>query len=46
MTYNNYDSHSSLVHYSPTSKYSIGYKFEYWQNKEYFLNSINLNYLS
>ena len=45
MTYNNYDSHSSLVHYSPTSKYSIGYKSEYWQNKEYFLNSINLNYL-
>ena len=45
MTYNNYDSHSSIVHYSPTSKYSVGYKFEYWQSKEYFLNSVNLNYL-
>ena len=45
MNYNNYDSHSILMHYSPTSKYSIGYKSEYWQNKEYFLNSINLNYL-
>ncbi len=45
MTYNNYDSHSSIVHYSPTSKYSFGYKLEYWQSKEYFLNSVNLNYL-
>ena len=45
MTYNNYDSHSTLIHYSPTSKYSIGFKSEYWQNKEYFLNSFNLNYL-
>jgi len=45
MTYNNYDSNSVLLHYSPTSKYSIGYKSEYWQQKEYFLNSINLNYL-
>lgn len=45
ITYNNYDSHSTLFHYSPTSKYSIGLKSEYWQKKEYFLNSINLNYL-
>ena len=45
MIYNNYDSNSALLHYSPTSKYSIGYKSEYWQKKEYFLNSINLNYL-
>ena len=45
MTYNNYDSNSALLHYSPKSKYSIGYKSEYWQKKEYFLNSINLNYL-
>ena len=45
MTHNNYDSNSALLHYSPTSKYSIGYKSEYWQQKEYFLNSINLNYL-
>ena len=45
ITYNNYDSHSTLIHYSPTSKYSIGFKSEYWQQKEYFLNSINLNYL-
>ena len=45
MTYNNYDNNSTLIHYSPTSKYSIGYKTEYWQNKEYFINSINLNYL-
>ena len=45
MTYNNYDSNSTLIHYSPTSKYSVGYKAEYWQSKEYFLNSINVNYL-
>ena len=45
MTYNNYDSNSTLIHYSPTSKYSVGYKSEYWQSKEYFLNSLNLNYL-
>ena len=29
-----------LIHYSPTSKYSLGYNVEYWQKKEY-LNSFS-----
>ena len=46
MSYNDRSRNSLLVHYSPSSKYSIGYKVEYWQEKEYLLNTINLNYLA
>ena len=38
MSYNDYARNSFLVHYSPTSKYSIGYKAAYWHEKEYWLN--------
>ncbi|MBF97317.1 MAG: hypothetical protein CFH34_01524 [Alphaproteobacteria bacterium MarineAlpha9_Bin4] len=46
MTYNDYTRNSLLLHYSPTSKYSIGYRTQYWQEKEYWINSFNLNYLA
>jgi len=46
MSYNDYARNSFLVHYSPTSKYSIGYKAAYWYEKEYWLNAFNINYLA
>jgi len=46
MSYNDYTRNSFLVHYSPTSKYSIGYKAAYWQEKKYWLNAFNINYLA
>ncbi|MDA9558817.1 hypothetical protein N9R86_02460 [Alphaproteobacteria bacterium] len=46
MSYNDHLRNSLLVHYSPSSKYSIGYKVEYWQEKKYMLYTINLNYLA
>ena len=45
MSYNDYKKNSILIHYTPTSKYSIGYKSEYWQEEQQWLNSFNLNYL-
>ena len=45
MSYNDYYRNTLLVHYSPTSKYSVGYMSQYWQEKEYWINSFNLNYL-
>ena len=45
MSYNDYKKNSILIHYTPTSKYSIGYKSEYWQEEKHWLNSFNLNYL-
>ena len=45
MSYNDYKKNSILIHYPPTSKYSIGYKSEYWQEEQHWLNSFNLNYL-
>ena len=45
ITNNDYKRNSLLLHYSPSSKYSVGYKAAYWKDKEYWLNTINLNYL-
>ena len=45
MSYNDYKKNSILIHYTPTSKYSIGYKSQYWQEEQHWLNSFNLNYL-
>ena len=28
------DAHSIHIHYSPTAKYSVGYKSEYWRDEE------------
>tara|TARA_Y100001960_G_C14419977_1_gene702401 strand:+ start:58 stop:696 length:639 start_codon:yes stop_codon:yes gene_type:complete len=46
LSHNDYYRNTFLVHYSPTSKYSIGYNVEYWKKKEYLINALNLNYLA
>ena len=45
MTFNDYQSNSLLMHYTPSSKYSLGYNIQYWNDKEYWINNLNLNYL-
>ena len=45
MSFNDYNRNSLLMHYTPSSKYSIGYNIEYWNDKEYWINNLNLNYL-
>ena len=45
MSFNDYQSNSLLLHYTPSSKYSLGYNIEYWNDKEYWINNLNLNYL-
>ena len=46
MSYNDYYRNTLLTHYSPTSKISYGYMIQYWQNKEYWINAFNVNYLA
>jgi biopolymer transport protein ExbD len=46
MQKNDMDKNSLHVHYSPTAKYSVGYKTEYWRDKEWQLHSVQLNYLA
>ncbi len=45
MLMNNGDRNALHLHYSPTAKYSIGYKFEYWREDEYSINAIQVNNL-
>ncbi len=45
MTNNNGDQNSLHIHYSPTAKYSLGYKMEYWRDGEYTLNAVQMNNL-
>jgi len=33
------------VHYSPSAKYSIGYRAEYWREREFSIHSIQINNL-
>jgi len=40
MTMNDGDKNSAHIHYSPTAKTSLGYKFEYWRDKEFTLNAV------
>ena len=46
MSYNDYYRNTLLTHYSPTSKTSFGYMVQYWQNKEFWINAFNVNYLA
>ena len=46
MSYNDYYRNTLLTHYSPTSKISYGHMIQYWQNKEYWINALNINYLA
>lgn len=45
MQMNDADSYNFHAHYSPTAKYSIGYKAEYWREKEWQFHGAQLNYL-
>lgn len=45
MLNNDGDKNTAHLHYSPTAKMSIGYKFEYWRDKEFTLNAIQVNTL-
>jgi len=42
MTMNDGDKNSAHIHYSPTAKTSVGYKFEYWRDKEFTLNAVRI----
>ncbi len=45
MQMNNLNTHSFHLHYSPSITYSLGYKGEYWREKEWQFHGIQLNYL-
>lgn len=45
MTMNNVDRYSTHLHYSPTAKYSIGWKAEYWRENDYTIQAVQLNNL-
>ena len=45
MLNNDGDKNTAHVHYSPTAKTSIGYKFENWRDKEMVLNAVQMNNL-
>lgn len=45
MSMNDGDKNSAHIHYSPTAKTSVGYKFEYWRGKDYSFNGVQVNRL-
>ena len=45
MQMNDFKNHSIHLHYSPSIKYSIGYRGEYWREKEWQFHGTQLNYL-
>lgn len=45
MIMNNSNRNSLHVHYSPAVKYSLGYRLEYWRDKEYAIHAVQMNYL-
>lgn len=45
MLMNDGDKNSAHVHYSPTAKTSVGYKFEDWRDKELTINAVQMNNL-
>ncbi len=45
MTMNNGEANTFHLHYSPTAKTSLGYKFEYWRDKELKINAFQMNNL-
>lgn len=45
MQTNNRFAHGLHLHYSPTAKYSIGYKGEYWRDKQWQFQGAQLNIL-
>ena len=45
MSMNNGEANNLHIHYSPTAQMSLGYKFEYWRDKEFTLNAVQMNNL-
>ncbi len=45
MTMNNGSMNSLHLHYSPTAKYSLGYKLERWRDGGYTINALQMNNL-
>ena len=45
MQMNDFNKHSIHLHFSPTIRYSLGYKGEYWRQKEWQFHGVQLNYL-
>ena len=45
MQMNKVDSHSLHLHYSPSARWSIGYKGEYWPKKKWLLQGTQINWL-
>lgn len=45
MLVNDGDKNTAHIHYSPTAKTSVGYKLEYWRDKDFTLNAIQMNNL-
>ncbi|GLS24325.1 hypothetical protein [Marinibactrum halimedae] len=45
MQSNNANVQSLHVHYSPTAKYSVGYRGEYWRNDQFWLHTVQANSL-
>ncbi len=41
----NSEMNSILIHYSPSFKYSLGYRAEYYKSKEYSIQTLHYNYL-
>ena len=45
MQTNDGDMNAAHLHYSPTARYSIGYKAEYWRDEEWQFHGAQFNYL-
>ncbi len=45
MIMNDFNRHSVHAHYSPSASYSVGYRGEYWRQKEWQFHGIQFNYL-
>lgn len=45
MQMNDMDSNSFHLHYSPTARYSIGYKGEYWREEQWQFHGLQINNL-
>ncbi len=46
MQMNDMDANALHLHYSPSAKYSLGYKAEYWREEDWQFHGVQLNYLA
>lgn len=45
MQMNDGEKNIAHIHYSPTAKTSVGYKFEYWRDRDMTVNAVQVNHL-